>query len=122
MLFVDIQAARAYVAAGQLRYLAATTAKRVSLAPDVPTIVESGYPVVTDASVILFAPSKTPKPIIERLNATMTKVVADPNNREKLKSLGHEPTTMTLPELDKFVRDELSRWGDMIEAAGIKKM
>jgi tripartite-type tricarboxylate transporter receptor subunit TctC len=122
MLFVDIQAARAYITAGQLRYLAATTAKRVSLAPDVPTIVESGYPVVTDASVILFAPSKTPKPIIERLNATMTKVVAEPGNRQKLMSLGHEPTTMTLTELDKFVRDELSRWHDMIVAAGIKKM
>ncbi|MBS0246269.1 MAG: tripartite tricarboxylate transporter substrate binding protein [Proteobacteria bacterium] len=122
MLFVDIQAVRGYIAAGQLRYLAATTAKRVSLAPDIPTLTESGIPVVTDASVILFAPAKTPKPILERLNATMTKVVNDPANRKKLMDLGHEPTTMTLPELDTFVRSELTRWHDMIEAAGIAKM
>lgn len=122
MLFVDIQAVRAYIDAGQLRYLAATTAKRVSTLPNIPTLTESGIPVVTDASVILFAPAKTPRPILERLNAAMIKVVssAEPA-REKLKSLGHEPTTMTLPELDSYVRSELTRWGDMIQKAGLEK-
>lgn len=122
LMFVDIQAVRGYIAAGQVRYLAATTAKRVSVAADVPTLVESGLPVVTDASVVLFAPAKTPKPIIERLNSTMIKAVSDPTVRKKLMDLGHEPTTMSLPELDAFVRDELSRWHDMIQAAGIEKM
>jgi len=122
MLFVDIQAVRAYIAVGKMRYLAATTAERVSLAPDIPTLAESGYPsAVTDASVVLFAPSKTPKSIIERLNAAMVKVVADPGVRQQLMSLGHEPTTMTLAELDTFVRDELARWQDMIQTAGIEK-
>jgi tripartite-type tricarboxylate transporter receptor subunit TctC len=123
LLFVDIQAVRAHIDAGKLRYLAATTANRVSIVPDVPTLVESGYPsVVTDASVILFAPSKTPRPIIERLNSAMVKVVANSTvAREKLKGLGHEPTTMTLPELDALVRSELSRWGEMIRNAGLGK-
>lgn len=122
MMFVDIQAVRAYIATGKLRYLAATTAKRVSLVPDVPTLTESGYPsVVTDASVVLFAPSKTPKPIVERLNTAMVKVVADPGVRQQLMSLGHEPTTMTLSELDQFVRDELVKWRDMIQTAGVEK-
>jgi tripartite-type tricarboxylate transporter receptor subunit TctC len=123
ILFVDIQAVRAHVEAGKLRYLAATTANRVSVAPDVPTLVESGYPsVVVDASVVLFAPAKTPRPIIERLNAAMVKVVSGSAvAREKLKGFGHEPTTMTLPELDTFVRSELSRWGDMIKAVGLAK-
>jgi tripartite-type tricarboxylate transporter receptor subunit TctC len=123
LLFVDIQAVRAHIDAGKLRYLAATTANRVSIVPDVPTLVESGYPsVVTDASVILFAPSKTPRPIIERLNSAMVKVVANSTvAREKLKGLGHEPTTMTLPELDALVRSELSRWGEMIRKAGLGK-
>jgi tripartite-type tricarboxylate transporter receptor subunit TctC len=123
ILFVDIQAVRAYVDAGTLRYLATTTANRVSIAPDVPTLAESGYPsVVTDASVILFAPSKTPRPIIERLNAGMVKVVANATlAREKLKGIGHEPTTMTLPEVDSFVRSELARWGDMIKRVGLGK-
>jgi tripartite-type tricarboxylate transporter receptor subunit TctC len=123
MLFVDIQAVRAHIDTGKLRYLAATTANRVSIVADVPTLVESGYPsVVTDASVLLFAPAKTPRPIIERLNSAMVKVVANATvAREKLKGLGHEPTTMTLPELDAFVRSELSRWGDMIRNAGLGK-
>lgn len=123
MLFVDIQAVRAHVDAGKMRYLAATTANRVSVAHNVPTLTELGYPsVVTDASVLLFAPAKTPRPILERLNAAMIKVVANSTvAREKLKDLGHEPTTMTLPELDAFVRSELSRWGDMITNAGLQK-
>jgi tripartite-type tricarboxylate transporter receptor subunit TctC len=123
ILFVDIQAVRSYIDAGQLRYLATTTANRVSVAPDVPTLVESGYPtVVSDASVVLFAPSKTPKLIIERLNAAMVKVVSgSAAARQKLMSNGHEPTTMTLPELDGFVRSELSRWRDMIRSAGLGK-
>jgi tripartite-type tricarboxylate transporter receptor subunit TctC len=123
ILFVDIQAVRAHIEAGKLRYLAATTANRVSVAPDVPTLVESGYPsVVVDASVVLFAPAKTPRPVIERLNAAMVKVVSNSAvAREKLKGFGHEPTTMTLPEVDNFVRSELSRWGDMIKSVGLNK-
>ena len=123
ILFVDIQAVRAYIDAGTLRYLAATTANRVSIVPDVPTLVESGYPsVVTDASIILFAPSKTPRPIIERLHAGMVKVVSSSTDaREKLRGIGHEPTTMTLGELDSFVRSELARWGEMIRSVGLAK-
>lgn len=122
MMFVDIQAVRAYIESGQLRYLAATTPTRVSVVKDIPTLVEAGYPtVVTDASVILFAPAKTPQPIIERLNEAMIKVVSLPHIREKLMALGHEPTTMKLPELDNFVRTELTKWGSMIQAVGLAK-
>jgi len=121
MLFVDIQAVRAYIATGQLRYLAASTAQRVAVAPDVPTLTESGFPVVTDASVALFAPAKTPKPVLERMNAAMVKVVSEPGIRKKLMDLGHDPGTMTLAQLDAFVRSEMTKWHDMIETAGIPK-
>lgn len=123
LLFVDIQAVRAHIDAGTLRYIATTMPNRVSITPDIPTLVESGYPsVVTDASVLLFAPSKTPKPILDRLNAAMVKVVSGSKvAREKLTGLGHEPTIMTLAEADGFVRSELSRWGEMIKSAGLAK-
>jgi tripartite-type tricarboxylate transporter receptor subunit TctC len=121
IMFVDIQAVRAYIENKQVRYLAATTPSRVAVAPDVPTLVESGFPVVTDASVILFAPAKTPQPILERLNAAMIKVVSDSGARERLMGIGHEPTTMTLPELDSFVRTELTKWRDMIASVGLAK-
>jgi tripartite-type tricarboxylate transporter receptor subunit TctC len=122
IMFVDIQVVRAYVESGQVRYLAATTPNRVAVTPNVPTLVESGYPsVVTDASVILFAPAKTPQPILERLNAAMIKVVSGSAARERLMGIGHEPTTMTLPELDSFVRTELTKWRDMISSVGLAK-
>ena len=123
VIFVDIQAVRGYIEVGTLRYLATTTAKRVALYPDVPTLAESGYPsVVTDTSVVLFAPSKTPRPILERWNGAMVKIISSSTaTREKLESIGHQPTTMTLPELDGFVRSELVRWGAMIKSFGIEK-
>jgi tripartite-type tricarboxylate transporter receptor subunit TctC len=123
MMFVDIQAVRAYIEAGTFRYLAATTKNRVAIAPDVPTLVESGYPsAVADSSVVLFAPSKTPRPIIERLNAAMVKVMSSSEvARQKLVTIGHEPATMTLPELDSFVRSELSRWAELVKSAGLQK-
>lgn len=122
MLFVDIQAVRAHIDAGTLRYVATTMPARVSLLPNVPTLVESGYPVVTDASVLLFAPAKTPRPIIDQLNAAMVKVVSGSQVvREKLQAIGLEPTNMTVAESDAFVRSELARWGDMIRKAGLEK-
>jgi tripartite-type tricarboxylate transporter receptor subunit TctC len=122
IMFVDIQAVRAYIESGQVRYLAATTPTRVEVASNVPTMVELGYPsVVTDSSVILFAPAKTPQPILDRLNAAMIKVVSNPGVRERLMDLGHQPGTMTLPELDNFVRTELTKWRDMISSVGLVK-
>jgi tripartite-type tricarboxylate transporter receptor subunit TctC len=122
MLFVDIQAVQAHISAGTLKYIATTMPKRISLQPNVPTLVESGYPVVTDASVILFAPAKTPKPVIDKMNAAMVKVVNTSQiAREKLMAIGLEPTSMTPTEADAFVRDELVRWGDMIRKVGLEK-
>lgn len=122
MLFVDIQAVRAHIDAGTLRYVATTMPKRVSLLPNVPTLVESGYNVVTDASVLLFAPAKTPKPIIDKVNAAMVKVISDSKVvRDKLQGIGLEPTNMTPAEADAFVRDELKRWESMIKQAGLQK-
>jgi tripartite-type tricarboxylate transporter receptor subunit TctC len=123
MLFVDIQAVSAHIESGALRYVAATTAERVSVAPGIPTLAESGYPsVVTDASVVLFAPAKTPAAIVERLNEAMVKVVSTSDvARQKLRAIGHEPTTMALAQVDGFVRSELSRWGEMIKSVGLQK-
>lgn len=122
ILFVDIQAVRAHISTGSLRYIATTMPKRISLHPDVPTLVESGVNVVTDASVILFAPAKTPKPVIDKMSAALAKVVSTSEVvRDKLKGIGLEPTAMTPAEADTFVRSELERWGDMIRKAGLEK-
>lgn len=122
ILFVDIQAVRAHVDSGTLRYIATTMPKRISLHPNVPTLVESGFNVVTDASVLLFAPKGTPKAVIDKMNAEVVKVVDNSKTvREKLMAIGLEPTSMTPAETDAFVRSELARWGEMIKKAGLEK-
>jgi tripartite-type tricarboxylate transporter receptor subunit TctC len=111
-----------HIRAGKIRALAVHALQRCGALPEVPTMAEEGVPdLVTYTWNGLFAPAKTPKPILERVNAAMTKVVAEPAVRKKLMDLGHDPGTMTLAELDAFVRSEMTKWHDMIETAGIPK-
>lgn len=122
MLFTDTAGARAHIEAGKLRVLATTTAERSQIFKDTPTMKELGFPVVTDSMLAVFAPAKTPKPVLEKLNAEFTKVIgSSATAREKMGALGMEPAPMKLDEADKFVRSELTRWGDMITGAGLKK-
>jgi tripartite-type tricarboxylate transporter receptor subunit TctC len=106
---------------GKVRALAVSTAKRAPLMPDVPTVVEAGLP---DAEynfwVGAFAPAKTPKAIVERLNrevvaALKVKAVAD-----KIIALGGEPYPMTTAEFDAFVRKEIAINAEIVKASGYK--
>ena len=106
---------------GKISVLAVSTAKRAPLLPDVKTLAEAGLP---DAEynfwVGAFAPAKTPKPIVERLNkeivaALKVKAVAD-----KVLALGGEPAPMTPAEFDKFVRKEIALNAEIVKASGYK--
>jgi tripartite-type tricarboxylate transporter receptor subunit TctC len=122
MIFIDISGVRSFVEAGEARFLAATTAKRVSLLPDVPTLTEAGYPVVTDSVSAFFAPAATPPAILDKFNAEFIRIVRDVKVvRDKFVSMGLEPTAMTRKELDDFVRSELPRWEAMVKRAGLEK-
>lgn len=122
LLFMDTNGSRPHAEAGTMRILATTTAKRTALFPSTPTMTEVGYPVVTDSVLVIFAPIKTPKPILERLNSEIGKIVTTSKNvRDKLMSMGMEPVSMNLAEADAFVRSELPRWADMIKKAGLQK-
>jgi tripartite-type tricarboxylate transporter receptor subunit TctC len=122
IMFTDSVGARPQLAAGKIRVLASTVEKRPSYYPDIPTLKEAGYDVVTDTMSAIFAPAGTAKPIIERLNKEFVKIVATNEDiRGKLRELGLDPTTMTPAEFDAFVRSELTRWAAMIEKAGLQK-
>jgi tripartite-type tricarboxylate transporter receptor subunit TctC len=122
VMVTDIAGGRSPIENGKMRLLATTTAKRVSASPDTPTLTELGLDVVTDSMLMVFAPAGTPQPIIARLNAEFSKVVATSEKvRERLRQLGLEPTVMTPKEADQFVRSELTRWADLIERAGLSK-
>lgn len=118
----DTNAARPQVQAGTMRVLATTGPKRSGMFPDVPSMRELGLDVVTDSMLAIFAPAGTPKPILERMNKEVSKIVdTSKGTREKLEQLGVDPSSMSLAEADSFVRTELTRWADMIEKAGIQK-
>ncbi|MDF2809855.1 MAG: putative exported protein [Microvirga sp.] len=122
IMVTDIAGGRAPVEAGKMRLLASTTAKRSAAFPDVPTMREQGFDVVTDSMLAIFAPAGTPQPILDKLNGELTKIILTSEKvRDRLRQLGLEPTAMTQSEADAFVRSEMTRWEEMIRRAGLQK-
>ena len=107
---------------GKLKALAVSTGKRVSGAPDVPTIAETGVPgydVATWESIQ--APAGTPPDIIAKLNAAVREAVASNDLRQKMINLGFEPDGMKSPaEAAQFVRSEMNKWGKVVRDRNIK--
>jgi tripartite-type tricarboxylate transporter receptor subunit TctC len=110
------------ITSGKLKGLAVTTAKRSAALPDVPTAAEAGYPSITSAVwTAFFLPSKTPKPIADKLNDAVLKVAAMPDIKERLTKLGFEPTSIGGAQFQRDVAAELQMWEGVIKKAGLKK-
>jgi tripartite-type tricarboxylate transporter receptor subunit TctC len=121
MTFDNITTAWPLAKAGKLRALAVTTAKRSSIAPDVPTLAESGlagYEVGSWQGA--FAPAGTPPEIVKRLNAEMVKIINSPDVREKLVGLGAEPVANTPEEFGALVKTEVVKWADVVKKSGAR--
>lgn len=110
-----------YVSAGKLRALAVTSRQRSSLAPDLPTMAESGVP---GYEMIgwngLFVPKGTPPDVVARLHAELVKILRTPEVKQHLATLGAEPGGETPADFAKFVKAESERWGKIIKDKGIK--
>ena len=121
MMFTDIAAAQGLLKSGSLKPIAVTSLKRSALMPDLPTIAESGVPDYDLSGwIALFAPAGTPKPIVERLNAEVTKVLQLPEIRARLLDLGAEPSPMPVPEFTAWVQQEVNKWTRLVREAGIQ--
>lgn len=108
------------VQAGKLVALAVGTPVRSPAAPDVPTVAESGYPGFDVSTWFgLFAPAKTPAPIINQLNGVVRKALADPQVIKSLSSQGAEPQASTPDFLVKQIRADYERWKKVIADAKI---
>jgi tripartite-type tricarboxylate transporter receptor subunit TctC len=110
-----------HVKSGKIRALGVTGAKRSPLVPDVPTISEagvSGYEF--DAWYALFAPVKTPRAIVQKINAAANRALQQPDTRQRLSSLGMEPLGGSEEEFAQYFRAEVAKWHKVIKAAGIK--
>jgi tripartite-type tricarboxylate transporter receptor subunit TctC len=110
-----------HVRSGALKGIAVSTAKRSPLAPDIPTIAESGIPGF-EAFVWygIVAPAQTPPAIIEKLSSEIAAVMKLPEIRERLLALGSEPADSNPASFAAFIKAEAEKWGDIVKTSGAK--
>jgi len=109
------------VRAGKLKALGTTGKARSSVLPDVPTISEAGVPgYETGIWLGLMAPMGTPRPVLDRLNAEIAKVLNAADVREGWSKQGAVPMSMTIEQFDKFLREDIAKWAAVVKATGMK--
>ena len=116
VMFVTLSSAAEQVKAGQLKAFAVSTRERMALLPDVPSILELGYPdSVSSSWQGLFAPAGTPQPIIVKLHAAVARAMADPKLRSLMTKAGMLPTWSRSPEDFKtYLASESARWARVV--------
>jgi tripartite-type tricarboxylate transporter receptor subunit TctC len=121
LLFDNVMTALPHVRSGKLKALGISSAQRSPIAPDIPTIAESGLPGFE--SVVwfgVFAPAGTPRPIVERLNAELNKSLQEPVIRERFASLGFEPAGGTPAAFSAVMVRDAEKWSKVIREANVK--
>lgn len=117
----DLSTALPQLRANKVKGLAISTAQRMSILPDVPTMTESGY---SDFDMVLWiglsGPAGLPQEVVDRLSSAVTAILAKPEVQEKIVAIGMEPAPTTPREFDAFVTSQLEIWGKRIKAAGIQ--
>ena len=120
--FSSITAALPFIKDNRLRPLATTGSKRSSALPEVPTMVEAGYPnFEVDLWLGIFAPSSVPAPIVVRLNGEIAKALEDPALRSAFGTVGVEPRTVGVDDSARFVRTESAKWATVVRDANLKE-
>ena len=121
LMFENMPSILPFVQSGRLRGIAVTSARRSATTPELPTMIESGYPGFEAGSWYgLFAPAGTPREIVARLNADMDKALRQPETRKLLSQQGAEPIGNSEAEFAAFIQAEIAKWGRVIRAAGVK--
>jgi tripartite-type tricarboxylate transporter receptor subunit TctC len=119
IMFDNMPSAIQHVRSGKLRAIAVTTAKRSPELPDVPTIAEAGVPGYEATSWFgMFAPAGTPAPVVAKLNATIVKVLAQPEVSKKLAEQGAEAAGETPEQFAAFIQKESVKWGKVVKESG----
>jgi tripartite-type tricarboxylate transporter receptor subunit TctC len=110
-----------HVKGGRLKAIAVTSAKRFGALPDLPTISESGLPGFdVQGWIALFAPAKTPRPIVERLYKESARIMHLPDSKERVLAGGAEPSGMPPDQAREMVRTETAMWAQVVKTAGVK--
>jgi tripartite-type tricarboxylate transporter receptor subunit TctC len=121
MLFDNVMTAKAHMSSGRLKGIAISSRERSSLEPDLPTIAESGVPGFDSSNWFgIFGPANLPRPIVERVNAEMNKILRDPAVKAKFAQLGFDIGGGTPAEFAALVKREGERWSKVIREAHVK--
>ena len=120
MSFPVLSAAKGQVQAEKLRALGVTGSKRSPLMPNVPTIAEAGLPnYAFETWFMVFAPAATPKPIIDKLNATLTQALNTPAVKERMEREGFDPIPSSPSEARARLEKEMPQWAKLVKERGI---
>ena len=118
--FTALPPAMGNVKDGSLRGVAILAKERLAALPDLPTNVEEGVPgLESDTLTGILAPAGTPKAIIDKWNAAIVKMAADPETRKKLDTLGFVPVANSPDQFADRIKAEMARWDKVVKAAGI---
>jgi tripartite-type tricarboxylate transporter receptor subunit TctC len=110
-----------HVKSGKLKAIAMGSPARLRLLPDVPTVIESGYPGFEATGWgAIFVPNGTPQPIIDKLNAAIVNVVTQPEVRAQFEEQGTEGASSTQADMAKLLRDDFARLGGLAASIGLK--
>ncbi|MEY2805561.1 MAG: hypothetical protein RL657_2897 [Pseudomonadota bacterium] len=121
LMFDAVTTMTEHVKAGKVKALATTGKTRSSVLPDVPTVGEAGVPGY-EATIWLglMAPKGTPKDVIDKLNATINQALRQPEVRQTWARQGAVPMIMSTAEFEKYLNEDINKWGAVIKAANIK--
>jgi tripartite-type tricarboxylate transporter receptor subunit TctC len=108
---------------GRMRAIGVATKERSALAPDIPSLADTGLPRFdVSAWTGLFVPAGTPVAIVERLNAETRKIAGDQKYVTLIHNMGTDVTSSSPQEFGTFVRDDIARWTKVIDSAGIARI
>jgi tripartite-type tricarboxylate transporter receptor subunit TctC len=121
MMIATMSLALPHARSGRVRALAVTSAKRVAMAPEIPTVAEAGVPRYEFATWYgLLAPAGTPETIIVRLNEETAKGLAAPDIHAKLAGQGLETMHSSPQAFASYLKEEVEKWAEVINASGIR--
>jgi tripartite-type tricarboxylate transporter receptor subunit TctC len=120
MMFSPSTTVQAFVAAGKLKALATTGAKRSKFFPDVPTVAEGGLPGYASVGWFgLLAPANTPREIVDKLNTAVVGIMAEKDVIEHMAKLGAEPEPQTPEEFSRYINEDVAKWSALVTEQNI---
>ena len=121
MVFTELVSGLTLMRTGKVRPLGVSTARRVAVTPDIPTLAEGGVPGYDAAAwQMIVAPAHTPKEIVAKLHSELQAIIAEPAVNQEFLARGSTPIISPPPaELTTFIKYEIGRWSKIVQQAGI---